>query len=110
MADRSLNIRTPAENLWLWRRRQDFTKAQAATALCISEYRYSLLESGEGKPKRRITPTPGDLCALARRRYGLELRGTAELLKMSHVTLLAMERRSDAVLIAEWMKLGYKFR
>lgn len=112
MADRpELAWRTRGEQLWLWRRRFKLTQASAARSLLISEYIYHESENDRsGKaPARSIRPTPGELCALARRRHGLGLLGTARLLGLTHVTMLARERRCDPSLITSWQKLGYEF-
>jgi hypothetical protein len=62
----------------------------------------------------RIPPSPvattiGDLCALARRRSGLELRGVARIMGVSHVTVLKREENSDPRLAVAWRGRGWRF-
>ncbi len=47
-------------------------------------------------------PTMGDLCQIARVRSGRNLRPLADDVGVSHVTVLAWERRSDRRLVEFW--------
>jgi hypothetical protein len=53
--------------------------------------------------------TLGDLCLRARDNSGEALRAVAADIGVSHVTLLAWERRSDPRLVAYWRGRGYLF-
>ncbi len=54
-------------------------------------------------------PSMGDLCRIARVRSDQNLRPLADDVGVSHVTVLAWERRSDDRLILFWKDRGYKF-
>jgi transcriptional regulator with XRE-family HTH domain len=86
------------------------TQAQRARKMKISERRYNRIERGlEEGPTTESEATMGDLCALARRRHGLDLRATAALFGVTHVTLLGWERAGEPRLVAGWKRLGYRF-
>lgn len=111
MANGALNVRTPGEELWIWRRAMGFDQAQAGQYFYISEDAYWRAESDIGKKldPEPVEPTLGDLCALARRRHGLTMHATARLLGMSHVTLAKRERAGCRELVKAWKGLGYRF-
>lgn len=113
MIDLDLRRLTPAERLWLWRRLAGLTQAAAAGRLRVPLRSYQRAEAGNTgciAPPRAPRPSPGDLCALARRRSGLSLREAARRLGVSHVTLLAREGRGDQQLVLAWESLGFRFR
>lgn len=113
---RALYIRTPGEELWVRRRANGLTGLETATFFGIG--RTALWEAetlGKGaealaKPRFWARP-PGlpELLALARRRQGWGLPGTARRCKVSHTTLLAAERRGDAWLVQFWEGRGFTF-
>ncbi len=113
MPNKDLTVRTAGENLWLGRRSKSLTQAGAAKLFKVSARHYGKAELDKvtlppwDSPGR---PTPGDLCALARRRYGRGLAGTAKLLRCSKVTLLKREGRDDPELVRFWEKRGFTFR
>jgi hypothetical protein len=51
----------------------------------------------------------GYLCEVARNRSGLTLREVATAAGVSHVTVLAWERRSDLRMVEFWKKQGFIF-
>jgi hypothetical protein len=115
---KALYARAPGEELWLRRRLAGLTGPQAAKALGIG--RTALWEAeARGKGARQLLglakllwgKPPGlpDLLALARRRQGWGLLGTAGRCKISHTTLLAAERRGDAWLAEFWSRRGFTF-
>lgn len=53
--------------------------------------------------------TLGELCRAARLRSGEGLRDVAALADVSHVTVLAWERRSDSRLVEFWRGRGFRF-
>jgi len=112
--NKNLKQWTPGEYFWLDRWARQETQAQAAKRWRVSENHYLFVETdrevmGGDKIYPKLTPSPGCLCALARRRHGLGLQKTARLLGTSHVTLLAWERSSDPRLVSAWKRLGYSF-
>lgn len=99
---------TPGERLWLMRRRCGATMADhAETVYGVTEWQY-----GEWEHDRRanvpwvaVTPkqlTPGEQCALARRRADLNLRRLAKLTGLSHVTVLKHERATKPTSLWDW--------
>jgi hypothetical protein len=109
--NKDLTALAPHEELWLWQLAQGFTNAEAAKAIKVSERHYWKLVNGLLNPDSyEVDPTPGQLCALARRRYGRGLAGTARLAKCSPPTLLKRERTGDPKIIAFWEKKGFTFR
>ena len=113
MHNKDLTDYTPAERLWLWRRADHLTQIAAAARLGYGVKAYRAAEQGLRNgvtAPRRGKPTPGDLCALARRRAALGLVGTAQAVKVSKITLISWEIRGDARLIAFWEKKGFTFR
>lgn len=112
---RDLSARTPAEELWLWRRSKGLTQRQAAARLGVGRGRLSRAErDGVLEPPHaawRPVSDPGTpaLLALARRRSGLGLRGVADAAGISHRTLLAWERDGAEALVAWWERRGFTF-
>lgn len=129
---RDLRSRTPSEELWLWRYRQLSleprrtigrsgsapSQAEAAQYLGVTTARYHdaevgklhdrdvkeilSLTGGDGK-----SPSPGELCALARRRAGWTLSQAAKKMGVSHVTYLERERAGLAREM--WEAEGFRF-
>lgn len=54
-------------------------------------------------------PTLGSMCVVARDRSGMTLRTVAATAGVSHVTVLAWERRSDLRLVEFWRSRGFTF-
>ena len=135
MQEYDLRLRTPSEELWLWRRRQispsgrtrsrvgsGLSQLEAANALGISMQRYHDAEAGR-LPERDVhalfvmaqkgqvysNPTLGELCALARRRAGWTLEYSRETLGKSRVTFLELERIGDPSILEMWMQEGFVF-
>lgn len=114
MADRDLSKITPGERLLLDRLRRGESQEQAAARLGVGQRAYGEAETdraslGNGAVPKRLRPTLGEQCRLARRRYGLDLRTTAAVIRCSHVSLLYGERIGVDWLVNAWVKLGYKF-
>src|ERR1700720_1199823 len=97
MINKDLTDWTTAETLWLWRRGKILTQTQAAAALGVPAGRYQAAEAGRSNGGAVDCPEPslGDLCALARRRRGLGLVGTARAARVSKITLISREMRGD---------------
>ena len=53
--------------------------------------------------------TFGTMCIEARRRSGKTLKEVAEAAKISHVTVLSWEKRSDRRLVEFWRSQGFRF-
>lgn len=131
---KDLTVRTPAEELWLWRRRQvspsgrtrsrvgsGMSQAEAAERLGLSPQRYHDAEAGRlperdvrsilmsARQGEAIDPQPGELCALARRRAGWTLELARQALGRSRVTFLELERSGGHELIAMWEREGFRF-
>jgi transcriptional regulator with XRE-family HTH domain len=112
---RDLSTRTPAEELWLWRRSRGLTQRGAAALLGVGRGRLSRAERDGvlGLPHAAWRPVsdPGTdlLLALARRRFGRGLRATADAAGISHRTLLAWERDGSEALVAWWERRGFTF-
>lgn len=125
MNDRkSLRKMTDGERLWLHRRRNGVTQDAAAKRLGLGQKIYASIEMDEtpgtfdAQKKlylmQKITcrmgrPSSWDMLALARRRAKMSLVFAARFMKVSRVTILAMERRGDAKLKAFWEKRGFRF-
>lgn len=113
MANKDLTALSPGERWWVLRRQLGQTQEQLARSLDMSEKMYNLIERDRAvfhldkRPKRKARP--GDLCALARRRHGLDLWSTAARFGISHTELLTRERESDPRLVSSWASLGYVF-
>lgn len=106
-----LTRRTPGEELFLWRRRHRLNQAEAAKKLrtIFAAYKEAELDHGNLGLIRHVSPSAGDLCRLARRRSGLELRAAAGEIGTSHRWLLHRERADDPRLVAWWVGRGYQF-
>lgn len=113
MLNRDLTKRTIGEELWIRRRWHGRTQAEAAKTYGVSERRYNLWETDREAPTgwqvHKLVPNHGDLCALARRRSGKDLRRLAKSMKVSHVTVLVWEKSGDGRLVELWKKRGYTF-
>jgi len=113
MLDRDLTHRTPAEELWLWRRAKGFTGPEAAGRLGVGRTYLWRAESGSAALRRaprplRCIPLPL-LLRLARRRSGLGLRGVARAAGVSHQTLLVQEAEGRDELVEWWRRRGFTF-
>lgn len=128
-----LKALTPAEQIWLWRRRQASTNGrargrggakmsanEAASVLAVRVEDYCAAERGEnpgialdsirerGEPLRR--PSPGEGCALARRRAAAPVEEIcAALGGISKPTFYAREAAGDPELVALWRERGFSF-
>jgi DNA-binding XRE family transcriptional regulator len=110
---------TDGERLWIIRRRQGLAQDAVARAAGLGEKTYAAFETGAvGVPdallgsdnaRRLWHPTPPEKLALARRRAGKGLAAVAQAVKVSRVTLLAMERRADPALRHFWERCGFRF-
>jgi DNA-binding XRE family transcriptional regulator len=100
---------TPGEALWLWRRREIFTRRGAADWLGIPRATILALERGTGGTDaalpRYVTglrPTPPEALRIARRRSSLGSREVATRLGVSRMTVWKWERAADERLVAFW--------
>jgi DNA-binding XRE family transcriptional regulator len=112
MSDKNLRKRTVGERFWLIRTHERQTQAQVAKAIGISERLYNHIERNivaSRPPGAAFKPSPGLLCALARRRDGRSLRSVAKALGISHVTLLVWEKTDCPELVKMWKRRGYEF-
>lgn len=117
--NKDLTQYTPSEALWVWRHRQGLSFIAAAKKLKVGPNLYSKMENDRHELTERAVAllarqvkvkfTGLDLL-LARRRYGEGLRGTATLLKVSHMTLLAWEKERDPRLVQFWKDKGFNVR
>lgn len=112
--NKNLRKLTPGEILWCNRRAKGWTQTQAASWLDIPLKTYQRAERGEcylhsSLIKKWIAYPTGVVCALARRRSGLGMRGAAALLGLSHTTMLKMETESDPALCKLWRRQGFRF-
>ena len=87
---------TPGEALWLLRRRVGYTMPKMAKARRISEDRLRDLEKDrvplDWIPKMNGRPiTPGEWCAIQRKRRGWTMPQAARRLKISRMTLWKAE-------------------
>jgi len=114
---KDLRTRTPGERLWLARKGLGLSQVQAAALAGVGETAYGKAEKVLfGAPTPFKSPFPPIskpslpvLLALARRRSGLGLDGTAAALGVSKVTLLAWERDGGPGLKVFWERRGYVF-
>lgn len=115
--NRNLLDISPPERLWLARVfRQGVSQDSAAPRAGVSHRKYVDFELGRlAMPPAvralfdyRIPPLRQRL-RLARRRSRRHLRPLAKALGVSHVTLLLMEKRADARLVAFWKSQGFRF-
>lgn len=109
-----LRTLTEGEKLWLWRHRLGLTQQLAADHYTVCKRYYVEAELGR-RHEKFLTARVGLLnvdeqMALARRRCGRGLLGTATLAGVCHVTLLARERAGDPRLLAFWEGRGFRFR
>lgn len=115
MADRDLTRLSRGEALWAWRTSLGLNQVQAGKRLGLGRHKVSALERGAAWDRslepmlRNFTPTLGTMLALARRRAGLGLVGTAAAFGVSAVTLLTWERRGNHCLVAYWRGRGFTF-
>lgn len=104
---------SPGERWWVRRRRLGLTQERMAHSLSLSEKMYNLIERDRAtfhlERSPRMKAKPGELCALARRRHGLDLWSTAAAFGISHTELLTREREHDPRLVSSWASLGYLF-
>lgn len=113
--NKDLTTLTAGERLWLWRRQEGLTGHEAAAFLGVGRGLYWEAEAGRRPlPTGVRTPSPGrpsveDLLALARRRAGWGLLGTARKAKITHPTLLAWERTGAQNLLIWWENRGFTF-
>lgn len=134
-----LTNRDVAENIWLWRHRQqsDSTSARGRRATSMSQLeaaekigltltQLTKLENGDstltsaqqlaelvawdGWSKLSVTPTTSELCFLARRRSGMSIKQIANQIGVSTVTFARMEGESDYRVRDFWIGKGYKFQ
>lgn len=107
--NKDLATLTQAERLWLLQLAQGLTNADMAQRIGCSERHYWKLVNGLATMvgTTNVVPTTAHLCALARRRYGRGLAGTARLAKCSPPTLLKRERAGDIRLVDFWIKKGF---
>ena len=112
-----LRTRTPGEKLWLTRRAAGKTSYEAAALAGVGRNVYREAERDERTPATpfktgfRTIPRPSLalLLALARRRSGLGLAGTASRTKTTPPTLLARDRAGDPLLVLFWKLRGFRF-
>lgn len=109
----ALWIWTPGERLWLARRASGESLGTFAARFRIGRNLYHKFEKDEIERRRlhvaRPRPAEGDLAALARRRSGLGLAGTARAAGVSRVTVLAWEEACDPRIVNFWRKRGFRF-
>jgi hypothetical protein len=135
-AQHDLSVVHNDEKLVLWRHHQVsnrparrpyvnmpmfITQAEAADRLGIARRTYLRMEKRErlimsveeiGKTSallETITPTPGDLCFLARRRSGTLVKELCFELGISRPCFYARERDADPSLVALWEERGFRF-
>jgi len=98
---------TPGERLWLARRRDGTTMLEQAATFNVTEWQYGEWERDrrENVPWVAVIPrvlSPGEQCALARRRADVNLRRLAQLAGLSHVTILKHENATKATPLWSW--------
>lgn len=114
---KDLRKRTPGERLWLARKAAGLTQVEAAAREGVGETAYAQAEkdrfAGATPFKSPFPPVSKPalpaLLALARRREGLGLDGTAAALGVSKVTLLAWEREGRLCVRSYWACKGFIF-
>lgn len=132
-----LTRRTAAENLWLWRHRQDsrlgpargrrggsMSQSEAAEIIGVSSTQYVKLENDETTLmsldditrlrswpllQHPVNPTVAELCFLARRRSGRPVAEIARELKTTTTSFGKWEADGDLRLRAYWTRQGFKF-
>ena len=130
---------TPAEEIWLWRMRWRTRSdrrigqigaaasfAEAAALLGMSETHYRQLESGARDATSVLqelghpVPSEGELCRLARRRAGIQVRKVEDDLLISRPVLHAAEGHGQKAqegwaaaarrrLVEYWEEHGFRF-
>ncbi len=112
---RDLGKRTPGEELWCRRRWTGLTGLQAAEVLGVGRTALWLAEQDAGtaeayllRMRHAVIRLP-QLLALARRRQGWGLLGTAKRVGVSHTTLLIREKAGDPGLMEFWVGEGFTF-
>lgn len=104
---------TTGERLLLLRERDGIHQDEAARRLGLGERAYNAAETGHmaftGRLRALGALSDEERFAIARRRSKLPLADVARLLKVSRVTVLAMECRGDARIKAFWEKRGFRF-
>lgn len=119
--DRNLNLKklTAGESLWLWRTRQGWSQKAAARYLRLSRIPLVQMELD----RRDLLPmsvlgtamsgsthiSVGEMCRLARRRSGVDLRRVAKRAGVSHMTVLKWERTCNPRLRTYWRGRGFTF-
>lgn len=131
---------TEGERIWLWRRRQENTTGrsrgrggnrmssnEAAALLQLPLHVYSAAENENARDHReasrvvsdairalggalRVKPSPGEQCALARRRSSIEVAELCQRLGgISKPTFFSREANGDPELLDLWRARGYSF-
>lgn len=104
---------TTGERLLLLRERDGIHQDEAARRLGIGERAYNAAETDRGAFTGRLRAlgrlSDEERFAIARRRSKMHLAEVADRMKVTRVTVLAMERRGDAKLKAFWEKRGFRF-
>jgi transcriptional regulator with XRE-family HTH domain len=137
-SNRDLYQRDTAENLWLWRHRQQsadsaargrransMSQVEAARHLNLSPAQFTKLESGDSTlmsadELAAWTQWPGwqhvhesasiaELCFLARRRSGKSIKEIAKAMGISTVSYAKFEGEGDDRVRAYWQSQGYHF-
>jgi hypothetical protein len=109
-----LTYLSPGERLFIWRRRNRFTQAEAAARYHIHRETWLRAEADAttlpNPPARALVlaPTLPEALRLARRRSGLGSREAATAASMSHPSLLAAERNGEEALVAFWHARGFR--
>ena len=114
MPNYDLKCLSAGERFWIARRNLNITQQAMAKRFRMGIKIYNRVERDLEDAICVVPQQPREvlqvhLCALARRRDGRDLREIAELVGVSHVTLLAMERRNDPKLVMAWRAIGYRF-
>jgi hypothetical protein len=126
---------TMSEEIWIWRKRQisptgrrtsrcgsALSQREAAEVLKVPQYYYQEIETGR-RPEREILSvrikcfdggelgelSGYELCLLARRRVGINLRALAICFHVSHSTILKWECSGAAKLVEFWIGRGFSF-
>lgn len=112
--NKDLRYLTEGERLWMHRRQRAWTQAEAAKKFKVPFKSYCAAEldksnSIHAPSDSKAYKDRGLQCALARRRMGRGLRKCAELLGVSHVTLLSREASRDRELVKMWERQGFRF-
>lgn len=106
---------TNGEGWWLLRRRLGITQVEFGAGNGISEETLRRYERDEGEVPSPGTCaawsplTPGEYCAIARRRLGLDLPAMARRLKVSRQTLIKIEADRTASAIEHARRWARKY-